>query len=452
MPISITEGILATAVPVGGSFNVAYPAGTEYLDYEKGSVGNKLVVNQATLAQEADFTVSYEANYITLTNATAAAFPEGALFIYEAHTTEPEAEEDDGIVIETGGASDVYLTGKKNGIDTNGIHSHLVLGIGLVATSGTTGAVRAASSSQTGWGLGIEHRYLSTTWGEDQHEFYVTDSGSVRPLDAGYCQAMTATVVSVVGGVVTYTSAIDDFVVPNAAFVFTSLAGASGISLNTKYVVRTVSEIAGVKTFTFADLGTSTITAAAGNATNTGSGGAGALSRGGYGNANYIVPVTINIATAARLNHPDSTAGAYFVVRGAATNLPPSIFLINDTPTTGPGLGSYIQHGATIDGTFRAGVGTHGAAGLETTYAIGEFASGWKPRFQINAGGKIAIGYTAARTALAQLDINGQFMSATSTPASASATGVAGTWAWDASFIYICTATNTWKRVAIATW
>jgi len=40
----------------------------------------------------------------------------------------------------------------------------------------------------------------------------------------------------------------------------------------------------------------------------------------------------------------------------------------------------------------------------------------------------------------------------TSTPASSSAAGVAGTWAWDASYIYICTATNTWKRVAISTW
>ena len=38
------------------------------------------------------------------------------------------------------------------------------------------------------------------------------------------------------------------------------------------------------------------------------------------------------------------------------------------------------------------------------------------------------------------------------TPASASASGVVGTVAWDASFIYVCTATNTWKRVAIATW
>jgi len=39
-----------------------------------------------------------------------------------------------------------------------------------------------------------------------------------------------------------------------------------------------------------------------------------------------------------------------------------------------------------------------------------------------------------------------------STPASAAASGTAGTVTWDSSYIYICTATNTWKRVAIATW
>ncbi len=38
------------------------------------------------------------------------------------------------------------------------------------------------------------------------------------------------------------------------------------------------------------------------------------------------------------------------------------------------------------------------------------------------------------------------------TPASASAFGVAGQILWDASFIYICVAASTWKRVAIATW
>lgn len=38
------------------------------------------------------------------------------------------------------------------------------------------------------------------------------------------------------------------------------------------------------------------------------------------------------------------------------------------------------------------------------------------------------------------------------TPANSGATGTAGTIAWDTNYVYVCTATNTWKRVAIATW
>lgn len=42
--------------------------------------------------------------------------------------------------------------------------------------------------------------------------------------------------------------------------------------------------------------------------------------------------------------------------------------------------------------------------------------------------------------------------STTHTPSSAADTGTTGQIAWDTGFVYICTATNTWKRVAIATW
>ena len=38
------------------------------------------------------------------------------------------------------------------------------------------------------------------------------------------------------------------------------------------------------------------------------------------------------------------------------------------------------------------------------------------------------------------------------TPASATAAGNAGDICWDANYIYVCTATNTWKRTAISTW
>ncbi len=52
----------------------------------------------------------------------------------------------------------------------------------------------------------------------------------------------------------------------------------------------------------------------------------------------------------------------------------------------------------------------------------------------------------------AKLASNLEVNLATSTPASASATGVAGRITWDSNYIYICVATNTWKRVAISTW
>jgi hypothetical protein len=51
-----------------------------------------------------------------------------------------------------------------------------------------------------------------------------------------------------------------------------------------------------------------------------------------------------------------------------------------------------------------------------------------------------------------RVKINGDFQLTTKTPASASAAGIQGTIAWDADYIYICTAADTWKRVGIATW
>jgi hypothetical protein len=37
-------------------------------------------------------------------------------------------------------------------------------------------------------------------------------------------------------------------------------------------------------------------------------------------------------------------------------------------------------------------------------------------------------------------------------PSSASATGTTGQMVSDSSYLYVCTASNTWKRVALATW
>jgi len=55
-------------------------------------------------------------------------------------------------------------------------------------------------------------------------------------------------------------------------------------------------------------------------------------------------------------------------------------------------------------------------------------------------------------TVIAAASSNAFRITTAQTPASATATGTAGTIAWDTSYIYVCTATNTWKRVAISTW
>lgn len=49
---------------------------------------------------------------------------------------------------------------------------------------------------------------------------------------------------------------------------------------------------------------------------------------------------------------------------------------------------------------------------------------------------------------------SGELMSQISngTVATAATAGAVGTIKWDAGFIYVCVATNTWKKVAIATW
>ena len=60
----------------------------------------------------------------------------------------------------------------------------------------------------------------------------------------------------------------------------------------------------------------------------------------------------------------------------------------------------------------------------------------------VNSGGVLSIATSSNRIALGS----------SRTPASSSATGTAGEMCWDANYIYVCTASNTWKRAAIAAW
>lgn len=81
-------------------------------------------------------------------------------------------------------------------------------------------------------------------------------------------------------------------------------------------------------------------------------------------------------------------------------------------------------------------------------------------RLSFEGQGDVQIGRSAAGVAEVNNGTPGtrrdlgvrNLIQALTTPASAAATGVAGTITADADFVYVATATDTWKRVAIATW
>jgi hypothetical protein len=60
---------------------------------------------------------------------------------------------------------------------------------------------------------------------------------------------------------------------------------------------------------------------------------------------------------------------------------------------------------------------------------------------------------TISRASAGQISVEGNPVGIKVTvPSTATSTGVLGQWAADSSWLYICTASNTWRRVAIATW
>jgi hypothetical protein len=78
---------------------------------------------------------------------------------------------------------------------------------------------------------------------------------------------------------------------------------------------------------------------------------------------------------------------------------------------------------------------------------------GTTERARIDSSGRLLVG-TATNTggSLFQVNDNRIRIATAKTPASATDTGSAGEICWDADYIYVCTATNTWKRAALSTW
>ena len=159
---------------------------------------------------------------------------------------------------------------------------------------------------------------------------------------------------------------------------------------------------------------------------------------------------------------PTNTTGHHNVAMGAST------MELNGTGDYNVAIGveSLVSN---VSGDFNTAIGGRftgynalGSSNVFIGYQAGKYETGSNSLYIDNqdrtntAGDKakaLLYGVFATTAAGQKLTINGLFnLSVTKTPASAAATGTLGDIAWDTSFIYVCTATDTWKRVAIATW
>jgi hypothetical protein len=113
--------------------------------------------------------------------------------------------------------------------------------------------------------------------------------------------------------------------------------------------------------------------------------------------------------------------------------------------------GTAQRRGASIQANVDGTPGTNDMPGRLVFSTTADGAASVTERMRITNAGNVGIA-TASPTQ--KLDVNDDSVRirTAKTPASATATGTQGQIAWDADYVYVCTATDTWKRTALATW
>ena len=136
---------------------------------------------------------------------------------------------------------------------------------------------------------------------------------------------------------------------------------------------------------------------------------------------------------------------------GVGTTSPTSPFVVSN----GGAAGFEINPIGVASAPVLVSYNRSGSAYTQLTYdgAQHVFNISATEKARIDSSGRLLVG-TSSDSGGALLQVNGDRVriATAKTPASASDTGVAGEICWDANYVYVCTATNTWKRTAISTW
>jgi hypothetical protein len=110
-----------------------------------------------------------------------------------------------------------------------------------------------------------------------------------------------------------------------------------------------------------------------------------------------------------------------------------------------------VSIGATIECRVDGTPGADDMPGRLTFNTTADGANSATERMRITSAGLVGIA-TASPTATLDVNADTMRLRTARTPASAGATGNAGDICWDADYLYIAVATNTWRRISHSSW
>jgi|SRR6185437_11260243 len=177
----------------------------------------------------------------------------------------------------------------------------------------------------------------------------------------------------------------------------------------------------------------------------------------GGGSSAVNAATAINFLTAANNTTPTGTTAlsinsAQQILHTVGSASAPSISFLGDTNTGFFDVSTDII-GFACGGSEMARLNGSGHFLIGTTVDNGHLTVGGNVMPEAdNTRNLGSASFRWANSFVAQVVATKARITTSQTPATSGAAGTQGDFAWDASYFYICTATNTWRRVAHASW